>query len=425
MSKYSLSSTWRANFRPHLDGVRKRWDDLVLKLVAGEGCELNLEFDESYLTGDPESPIALHCVLDFLGSGIEFSPAESQLVELTRDPHNFSSVTWTILTGQAQHGPFWIYFSMPGYSGMPDSPRLPGMIFNDFVIESLTTPDPKIFVGEPSRAYIKAVDRESGLAMGKVSIDWVFAGKQLATTQTLDDGTSSIELIPTETETGEQFLTVTVQSGNEKSLVLTVGSREVSELNTLPSEVTLGGSLTVEARVSPLVGGKEVLFGYTDEADQRARTGSDSRASAVFTAKQVPVGHLATVSATINAGLEGEMTLVKNVWVKDPAARGISLWVNDSPLLLPDFVVKLRPGKEQFIRFMGDANEGAADKDFAIFLDDGMSSDPLPGRYQSMNENGWFNWAVVLSAPVGARLALVVASRDNIFVQRMFIEVIA
>lgn len=421
MSKYSLSSTWRANFRPHLDGVRKRWDDLVLKLVAGEGCELILEFDESYLMDDPESPIALHCVLDFLGSGIEFSPAESQLVELIRDPHTFSSVKWILSTGRAQHGPFWIYFSMPRYSGMPDSPRLAGMIFNDFLIESLTSPDLKIFVGELSKADIKVVDRDSGLAMGNVSISWKFAGVQLPSTQTRDDGTASVQFVPT--SPGGQFLTATVQSGSEESLVFTVGHREVAELSISPSEVTLGSTVVVKARVFPSTEGKEVLLRYTGEADQRVPTNPDGWGSAVFTANQVPTDHFATVSATINAGQAGEMTLVKKVWVKDPAARGITLWVNESLLLLPDLVVKLKPDKEQFIRFLGGANEGTADKEFAIFLDDGISSTPLPGNYQFVNENGWFNWAVILSAPVGAHLALVVASRDNTFVQRMLIEV--
>ncbi|WP_139832558.1 hypothetical protein [Pseudomonas sp. B26(2017)] len=203
MSKYSMYSTWRANFRPHLNSARKRWDDLVLRVVAGEGCKLTLEFDGSHFTGDPESPIALHCVSHFVRDGIEFSPSETQLVELVRDPHDFSSVTWSISTRQAQHGQFDIYFSMPFNLGMPESPRNPGMIFNDFFIQSLTTPDSTIFFGEPTSAHIKIVDRESGLAMGQVKIEWEFAGKQLAKTQTLDDGTSSIQFIPT--EIGEQL----------------------------------------------------------------------------------------------------------------------------------------------------------------------------------------------------------------------------
>lgn len=292
------------------------------------------------------------------------------------------------------------------------------------LIQSLTTPATTIAVGEQVRADIKVIGSQSGQPMGGVRISWVFGGESLPFTHSNADGTSFILFTPT--EPGEKVLTATVGFGNEKSLAYTVVFLELAELKVSVPEAEAGSNFTLQARVSPAISGVSVLMRSTGEMNLHSRTDPEGWSlPLVFKAKRPVDDHFATVSATINAGQEGEKTLAKRVWVRDPAARGISLWVNNSLVALPDFVVELRPSKEQFIRFIGDANEGTADKEFAIFLDNDISSDPVQGHYQPMNGNGWFNWAIRLSAPVGTHLALVVASRDAIFVQRMLIEVIA
>ena len=290
------------------------------------------------------------------------------------------------------------------------------------LIDSLKTPATTIAVGEQVRADIKVIGSRSGQPMDRVRINWVFGGKSLPPTHSDPDGTSFILFTPT--EPGERVLTATVGFGNEKTLVYSVISLELAEIQLSPSETELETGITAQARVFPAKEGISVLMRSTGETDQHAFTNPQGwTVGVVFKAKRPVDDHFATVRATINAGLVGEVTLAKRFWVKDPAAGRVNVWINDRPLLIHDYVVKIKRDTDQFIRaFQGIE---APVKEYAIFLDNGISSVPQAAEFQYLNENGWANWAVRISANVGERLAVVVASKGGGLVTRVLIEVIA
>jgi len=289
------------------------------------------------------------------------------------------------------------------------------------VIESMTTPSTTIAVGEQASADIKVVGRRNGQAMEGVRVNSVFAGLTLPAARTQADGRAVVLFTPA--EPGERVLKASVGFGSEKSLVYTVVPLELAELKLSAFEVEAGRNLTVQARVYPAIAGVSVLMRSTGEMDLSSRTDSDGFSLAlVFKAKRSLDDHFATVSANINAGQDGERTLAKKVWVKDPAAKSLLLWINNNPVAYPDLVIKLKGNKDHFVRI---TDTETTAQEYAIFLDNGISSDPGANVFRFANANGWVNWTVRISAPVGERLALVVASKGGGLVGRMLIEVIA
>jgi hypothetical protein len=121
----ATSQTWLQNFRPHVNGVRVRWPDLYLSLVAGECINLTLEFEYSYLIGDPESPLKLCCEPDAESLGLECDPPFGQLVEMAE---GLIELTWTLNATGTSGGPFNLHFEMPLYHGMPPSPSILGKL---------------------------------------------------------------------------------------------------------------------------------------------------------------------------------------------------------------------------------------------------------------------------------------------------------
>jgi hypothetical protein len=132
MSDVPVSSqTWLQNFRPYVNGVRVKWPDLLLNIAAGESVELLLEFEYSYLIGDPESPLRLCSVPAAEEVGLVCDPPFGQLVEMAQ---GLISLTWIITATQTASGPFELHFEMPLYPGMPNSPLIPGAVL-DFTRE--------------------------------------------------------------------------------------------------------------------------------------------------------------------------------------------------------------------------------------------------------------------------------------------------
>lgn len=126
-SSLVTSQTWLQNFRPYVNGVKVRWPDLYLNLVAGECVDLTLEFEYSYLIGDPESPLKLCCEPDAESLGLACDPPFGQLVEMAE---GLIELTWHICAERESSGPFELHFEMPLYQGMPQSPPIPGTIIN-------------------------------------------------------------------------------------------------------------------------------------------------------------------------------------------------------------------------------------------------------------------------------------------------------
>lgn len=289
------------------------------------------------------------------------------------------------------------------------------------VIESLTTPSMTIVVGEQARADIKVVDRRSGQAMGGVRVNWVFAGETLPATHTQVDGTSVVLFTPT--GLGENVLTALVGFGSEKSLVYTVEPLRLAELALSSTEVVLGGTFTVSAAVTPAKAGHWVLFQYPGAPDRNLCTDTDGWARTVFTAIYVPPHHFAEVRATISAGKEGEMTLAKKVWVKDPTARTLVFWINNTPILLPEVGWPIEPNNDVSIGMSAESEH--VDKEFAIFCNQSdISIDPLPGTFRKYDDASIImRWTINTQLPKGAQIVFVVASRDSTVVGRLNIVV--
>jgi len=285
MSILPLSSTWRANFRPHFEGIRYRWGDLVLNLVVGKRYTLTMEYDESYLTEDPESPISLHCRPGPLASGIEFSPPEQQLVDLAWDPHHFSSVTWTISTEQAHPGPFHLYFSMPGYHGMPDSPSISGQI-ESVVVDSLTCDLPVTYTGYEVKAQALVLTSPSGQPVSGVALSCTYAERPLPYAITDEKGIASFTFAVT--EIGEHDLVVTSltaspDSKTQKIVVQALQPARVYGVSAYPLTLRIGESSSITATVRNVLTlqpseGRKVHWKADDQEFDMSYTNSSGKA---------------------------------------------------------------------------------------------------------------------------------------------------
>lgn len=251
MSKYSMYSTWRANFRPHLDGARNRWEDLVLNLVSGKRYQLKLEFDESYLIGDPESPIAIHFVPSGDVSGIEAVPPEGQLIEMVRDPDTFSSLIWTLSTEHAYPGPFHIFFRMPLYVGMPDSPLISGSIEN-LTIDSLTCDRPVTYTGYEVTAQALVLTFPGNQPVSGVSLKCSYAGQSLPDAVTDENGVALFTFIATDIGTYDFVVTSAGGSPDSKTQLIVVQALQPARIYGMsanPSTLRVGESSRITATV--------------------------------------------------------------------------------------------------------------------------------------------------------------------------------
>jgi len=319
MTNFSLASTWRGNFRSHLDGVRYRWDDLVLSLVAGKRYRLELEFDESYLIGDPESPIAIHFVPNGDVSGIEAVPQEGQLIEMVRDPDTFSSLIWTLSTEHAHPGPFHIFFRMPLYDGMPDSPIISGQIEN-VIIDSLTCDQAVTYAGYEINAQALVLTSPSGQPESGLTLKWTYGGKSLPDSITDENGIASVRFaVP---DIGEYDLTATLVSGSHDTKTLRIvvqGLRRagIERMTQYPFELPVGQTAEIAAFVrdwytlQPLEG-RKVQWTFNGFEFDASYTDSNGRATTRWLATGAVTGvvyiwahvhgpdHVAEKSAPLN-----------------------------------------------------------------------------------------------------------------------------
>lgn len=127
----TTSQTWLQNFRLNVNGEKVRWPDYCFNLAAGQCIELMLEFEHSYLIGDPDSPLKLCCDPDAETLGLMSDPPFGQLIEIAE---GLVSLTWNVCSGQNSNAafgltfPFELHFEMPLYQGMPHSPVMSGAI---------------------------------------------------------------------------------------------------------------------------------------------------------------------------------------------------------------------------------------------------------------------------------------------------------
>jgi hypothetical protein len=120
------SATWMREFRPHVNGKYVRWDDLSLNLSASDVCTLTLEYEYSFLIGDPDAFIRLEYKPGKEGQGLMFDPPLGQLCEMSEGT---TSLSWVINAGEASSGDFELQFAIPRIEELPVSPSIPGAVF--------------------------------------------------------------------------------------------------------------------------------------------------------------------------------------------------------------------------------------------------------------------------------------------------------
>lgn len=126
LSEMLDSLTWKQNFRPYVNKAPVRWEDLRLNMTAGESLTLELNFEYSYLIGDPDALIQL-CAPAAKQAGLVCDPPFGQLVEMAE---GLVSLTWTVSATTESTGEFELHFEMPHYQGMPLSPAIGGDVLN-------------------------------------------------------------------------------------------------------------------------------------------------------------------------------------------------------------------------------------------------------------------------------------------------------
>jgi hypothetical protein len=126
-SRSSPSSTWLQEFTLYVNAQRVKWPDVKLNLVEGERCTLMLDYEYSWLIGEPDAFLVLEYKPGAEGQGLIFDPPLGEPVEMAKGT---TSLSWSISTDQAPSGPFVLQFGIPRIEDMPKSPPLPGEIFN-------------------------------------------------------------------------------------------------------------------------------------------------------------------------------------------------------------------------------------------------------------------------------------------------------
>ena len=116
------SSTWLQEFTPYLNGKRVKWPDLHLNLLEGEVCELTLDYEYSWLIGDPDAFICMEYVSGEAGQGLVFDPPLGQELKMAEGS---TSLTWMITSAGAPSGSHILQFAIPRMGEMPKSPPVP------------------------------------------------------------------------------------------------------------------------------------------------------------------------------------------------------------------------------------------------------------------------------------------------------------
>lgn len=117
--------TWLQEFRPYVNGQPVRWPDVEVASVIGEVCTLTLDYEYSWLIGDPHARILLEYKPGEETQGLVFDPPLGQLVAMEAGT---TSLSWSISTDEAQGGTFVLQFGMPLIEEMPKSPPIPGRV---------------------------------------------------------------------------------------------------------------------------------------------------------------------------------------------------------------------------------------------------------------------------------------------------------
>jgi hypothetical protein len=155
-------------------------------------------------------------------------------------------------------------------------------------IDSLTSPDTNINLGQDATAEIRVVSRHDGRALAGVRIVWDYPQLSLPPTVTGQDGKSRIDFRPV--ETGQHDLKATVVLGGSRLLEFEVfdpATRpQMFELAKLHGQIGVGGEAHMRARVTNRsfipIQGEEVFWSFPNTEIASTRTNADGYAEVKF-----------------------------------------------------------------------------------------------------------------------------------------------
>ncbi|WP_339491057.1 hypothetical protein [Pseudomonas rhizophila] len=234
--------TWRQEFNPSINGQPVRWPDVELNLVPGEVCTLTLDYEYSWLIGDPDAQVLLEYKPGEQAQGLIFDPPLGQLVAMEAGS---TALSWSISTQETQIDPFVLQFDMPLMSGMPKSPPLPGgSVRPDYEVVELSVPQVGILFNESTKAQVLVRHRIDKTPQAGVDVTWDFTGHPTVVTQTDATGVAYCDIQGEHhTETGIARLTASVWSrpGDAGSTFIEVWLFDVSNALLRGTEVRIDG----------------------------------------------------------------------------------------------------------------------------------------------------------------------------------------
>ncbi|PTT32520.1 hypothetical protein DBR18_03340, partial [Pseudomonas sp. HMWF021] len=128
VSSNSVSrSTWLQEFTPYIDNIKVRWPDLKLTLVEKQPCTLTLDYEYSWLIGDPDAFLVLDYVPGKEGQGLKFDPPLGQALQMA---DGTTSLSWSISVEQPSDSEFELQFAIPRIPELPQSPQVPGRVID-------------------------------------------------------------------------------------------------------------------------------------------------------------------------------------------------------------------------------------------------------------------------------------------------------
>ena len=281
------------------------------------------------------------------------------------------------------------------------------------VIESLTSANVNIELGQDASAEVKIVSRTDGQPLVGIKVDWTFPGVSLSPTATDANGISRISFTPV--DAGTHKLTVTVGFGARAELdFIIIKPVSIVEMKVSPRLlVLLGQTVTVEARLEGATGDERVIWSYPGLKDSVSPVNSDGWTSFTITPTELPIGGLASVAVGVFNGQWPIPRLSTNIWVTaldSPVAKNTMLYLNDE--LLP-YAIQIKrtvyQSKELLLKML--VLEELQDRQFSISSSrSDVYFDPPEGTLVPVDDLNLCKWKMTTTAPIGTWFVITMSS---------------
>ncbi|PTT27910.1 hypothetical protein DBR18_18065 [Pseudomonas sp. HMWF021] len=95
--------------------------------MEGQPCTLTLDYEYSWLIGDPDAFLVLDYVPGKEGQGLKFDPPLGQALQMA---DGTTSLSWSISVEQPSDSEFELQFAIPRMAELPKSPQVPGCVID-------------------------------------------------------------------------------------------------------------------------------------------------------------------------------------------------------------------------------------------------------------------------------------------------------